>query len=107
MSVAVFLCFRSFKRVWGLFKEPLYPFLLLQFDVEKIPLPGEEQDAIKPFRLFAKINHKREENGEVKLSSVTDVTIREKETFKADPFGAAKVDLYEDVVVGKLQLQPQ
>ena len=81
--------------------------MLLQFDVEKIPLPGEEQDAIKPFRLFAKINHKREDNGEVKLSSVTDVTIREKETFKADPFGAAKVDLYEDVVVGKLQLQPQ
>merc|ERR1712194_734220 len=72
--------------IWGLFKEPLYPFLLLQFDVEKIPLPGEENDAIKPFRLFAQINHKREDNGEVVLSSVTDLSIKEKETFKADPF---------------------
>lgn len=93
--------------IWGLFKEPLYPFLLLQFDVEKMPLPGEENDAIKPFRLFAKINHKREDNGEVVLSSVTDLTVREKETFKADPFGAAKIDLFEDVLVGKLQLQAQ
>merc|ERR1712087_237795 len=69
--------------IWGLFKEPLYPFLLLQFDVEKIPLPGEEQDAIKPFRLFAQINHKREDNGEVVLSSVSDLNIKEKETYKA------------------------
>jgi len=87
-------------------KEPLYPFLLLQFEVEEIILPGKE-DSIKPFTLFAQINHKRGENGEVILSSVTDLTIREKEMMKADPFGAAKVELYESVVVGKLQLQPQ
>ncbi len=93
--------------MWGLFKEPLYPFLLLQFDVERMPLPGEENDAILPFRLFAQINHKREDNGEVVLSSVSDLNIKEKETYKADPFGAAKIDLFEDVLVGKLQLQAQ
>jgi len=93
--------------IWGLFKEPLYPFLLLQFDVERMPLPGEENDAILPFRLFAQINHKREDNGEVVLSSVSDLNIKEKETYKADPFGAAKIDLFEDVLVGKLQLQAQ
>ena len=79
---------------------------MLQFEVEEIILPGKE-DSIKPFTLFAQINHKRGENGEVILSSVTDLTIREKEMMKADPFGAAKVELYESVVVGKLQLQPQ
>lgn len=91
--------------IWGLFKDPLYPFLLLQFDIEAIPLPGEENDSIKPLRLFAQINHSRGENGEVILSSVSDLTVREKETYKADPFGAAKIDLFENVVVGKLQLQ--
>ena len=69
-------------------------------------LPGEEKDSIKPFKLFAQINHKRED-GEVILASVTDLTVREKETYKADPFGAAKIDLFENVVVGKLQLQAQ
>ncbi|VEU37293.1 unnamed protein product [Pseudo-nitzschia multistriata] len=92
--------------IWGLFKDPLYPFLLLQFEVEEMALPGEEKDSIKPFKLFAQINHKRED-GEVILASVTDLTVREKETYKADPFGAAKIDLFENVVVGKLQLQAQ
>eukprot|EP00536_Pseudo-nitzschia_multiseries_P000274 jgi/Psemu1/282216/fgenesh1_pg.4_\ len=93
--------------IWGLFKEPLYPFLLLQFEVEEMTLPGEEKDSIQPFKLFAQINHKRGDNGEVILASVTDLTVREKETIKADPFGAAKLDLFENVVVGKLQLQAQ
>lgn len=70
-------------------------------------LPGEEIDSIKPFKLFAQIIHKRGDDGEVILASVTDLNIREKETYKADPFGAAKIDLYEDVVVGTLQLQAQ
>jgi hypothetical protein len=90
--------------VWGLFKEPLYPFLLLQMEIDEIPLPGEVKDSIKPFKLFAQINHARE-NGEVILSSGADLTIKEKETIKADPFGAATVDIFEDVAVGKLQIQ--
>eukprot|EP00534_Pseudo-nitzschia_fraudulenta_P001941 CAMPEP_0201115852 /NCGR_PEP_ID=MMETSP0850-20130426/271_1 /ASSEMBLY_ACC=CAM_ASM_000622 /TAXON_ID=183588 /ORGANISM="Pseudo-nitzschia fraudulenta, Strain WWA7" /LENGTH=182 /DNA_ID=CAMNT_0047379745 /DNA_START=288 /DNA_END=836 /DNA_ORIENTATION=- len=93
--------------IWGLFKEPLYPFLLLQFEVEEMKLPGEENDSIKPFTLYAQINHQRGDDGEVILSSVTDLTVREKETIKADPFGAAKLDLFENVVIGKLQLQAQ
>jgi len=93
--------------IWGLFKEPLYPFLLLQFEIEEMSLPGEEKDSIKPFKLYAQINHKRGDNGEVILASVTDLAVREKETIKADPFGAAKLDLFENVVIGKLQLQAQ
>lgn len=90
--------------IWGLFKDPLYPFLLLQMEFDEILLSGEDKDSIKPFKLFAQINHKRE-NGEVVLSSGADLTMKEKETIKADPFGAATVDVFEDVAVGKLQIQ--
>lgn len=105
--------------IWGLFKEPLYPYLLLRMDFEEIPLPGSgvssdndddandensKKDVIAPFSLFAQIDHKRE-NGQVLLSSGADLTIKQKETIKADPFGAATVDVFEDIPVGKLQIQ--
>jgi hypothetical protein len=89
--------------IWGLFKDPLYPFLLLQMEVDEIKF--EENDYIRPFKLFAQINHKRE-NGEVILTSGADLKIKIKETVNADPFGAATIDVFEDVSVGKLQLQP-
>ncbi|KAG7349300.1 hypothetical protein IV203_011897 [Nitzschia inconspicua] len=91
--------------IWGLFKEPLYPFLLLQMEVDEIQLPGDDKESIPPFKLFAKINHKRE-NGQVILTSGADLKIRKTETVKADPFGAATVDIFEDVSVGRLQIQP-
>lgn len=91
--------------IWGLFKDPLYPFLLLQMEVEEIQLPGDGEDSIPSFKLFAQINHKRE-NGKVILTSGADLKIKKKETVKADPFGAATVDIFEDISVGKLQLQP-
>ena len=77
--------------VWGLFKEPLYPFMLLQLETEEYALPGEEENAIKPLTLYAQINHKRDkETGEVELEAAT-LNLREIESIKADPFGAAKV----------------
>jgi hypothetical protein len=88
--------------IWGLFKEPLYPFLLLQMEVDEIQL---DDDFIAPFKLFAQIDHKREK-GVVVLTSGADLKMKKKETVKADPFGAATVDIFEDVSVGKLQLQP-
>jgi hypothetical protein len=91
--------------IWGLFKEPLYPFLLLQMEVNQIQLLGEDDDSIPPFKLYAQINHKRDK-GEVILTSVADLKMKKKETIKADPFGAATVDIFEEVSVGKLQLQP-
>ena len=87
------------------FKDPLYPFLLLQMEVDEVKLPGEEGDSIPAFKLFAQINHKRED-GEVMLSNGADLKIKKKETMKADPFGAATVDIFEEISVGKLQLSP-
>jgi hypothetical protein len=106
--------------VWGLFKEPLYPFMLLQMETQAIPLPGrgsksndEDEtaqavhDAIKPLTLYAQINHKRDDKLGVVLQSASDLNVRQVETIKADPFGAAKVDIYEDVSVGTITIQPK
>eukprot|EP00559_Dactyliosolen_fragilissimus_P000440 CAMPEP_0184861228 /NCGR_PEP_ID=MMETSP0580-20130426/5968_1 /TAXON_ID=1118495 /ORGANISM="Dactyliosolen fragilissimus" /LENGTH=229 /DNA_ID=CAMNT_0027358651 /DNA_START=332 /DNA_END=1021 /DNA_ORIENTATION=- len=100
--------------VWGLFKEPLYPFLLLQFETEEFSLPGYDGggddddggDFIMPMALFAKIDHKRDrDTGMVELGS-SSLNFREKEFIKADPFGAAMAEYYEEVRVGQLSLRP-
>lgn len=90
--------------VWGLFEEPLYPFMLLQLETAKFPLPGQEEDAILPLKLFAQINHYRDEEKGVILSQA-ELKVREMETVKADPIGAATVDVYEEVSIGQLTIQ--
>jgi hypothetical protein len=92
--------------VWGLFQEPLYPFLLLQLETDIIPLAGEDEDSILPLKLFAQLTHQREKEVGVILSSGNDLKVRVMETMKADPFGAATVEIYEEVSVGNLQVQP-
>ena len=92
--------------VWGLFKEPLYPFLLLQMETKEIPLPGSDGDAIKPLKLYAQLTHKRDrDTGNVELGGAP-LNVREVETIKADPFGAAKVDIYDEIDVGRLNVSP-
>ncbi len=77
--------------VWGLFAEPLYPFMLLQLETEEYALPGPENDAITPLTLYAQINHKRDKKtGEVELDAAS-LNLREVESINADPFGVAKV----------------
>jgi hypothetical protein len=88
--------------VWGLFKEPLYPFMLLQLETAAISLPNN--DSIAPLQLFAQIKHKRVENTAV-LEAITELNIRQSETIKADPFGVSQVDVYEEVSIGSLSIQ--
>lgn len=90
--------------VWGLFKEPLYPFMLLQLETAKLALPGEDGDFVMPLTLFAQINHSRDAEKGVILSQAA-LKVREMETMKADPFGASLVDVYEEVSVGQLTIQ--
>ena len=89
--------------IWGLFAEPLYPFLLLQMETKAIALDND--DVIAPLQLYAQINHRRDDNLGVVLQA-SDLKVRKLETIKADPFGAAKVDVYQEVSVGSLSLQP-
>jgi len=92
--------------VWGLFAEPLYPFMLIQLETEEYALPGSENDAITPLTLYAQINHKRDKDtGEVELEAAS-LNLREVESINADPFGVAKVDIFEEVKVGQLSLRP-
>jgi hypothetical protein len=68
--------------VWGLFSDPLHPFLLLQLETERIQLPGDDGDAIKPLKLFAQLNHQREQEVGVILKGC-DLKVRKTETVKA------------------------
>ena len=88
--------------IWGLFEEPLYPFLLLQLETNRLALP--DGDAVQPLKLFCQLNHQRSKQEGVILSSSADVTVRIMETVKADPFGAASVDIYEEVKVGRMSV---
>jgi hypothetical protein len=93
--------------VWGLFKEPLYPFLLLQFKTDAIPLAvgkDEEPDFIQPLDLYAQINHKRDSDIGVILEG-SELTIRKMETVKADMFGVADVDVFDEISIGTLSIQ--
>ena len=79
--------------IWGLFKEPQYPFMLLQINTEEYTLPGNEGDAITPLTLYAQINHKRDKDtGEVELDAAT-LNIREFETIKGTCLAINCIDL--------------
>lgn len=91
--------------VWGLFKEPLYPFLLLKLRTEVVKLPGEDGDTVAPLELYAQISHVRDKEAGVILKAST-LNVREMETVKADVFGVANVDVFEEVSVGQLSIQP-
>ena len=94
--------------IWGLFKEPLHPFMLLQLETAAVPLAGrtdDDKDFILPLQLYAQVNHKRKD-GAVLLDGTTEVKVRQMETINADPFGASKVDIYEEVSIGSLAIRP-
>jgi hypothetical protein len=107
--------------VWGLFSEPLYPFLLLNIETEEYSLTsnirstkndevsdnGETiDDSILPLKIYAQINHKRDrKTGQVTLEPAT-LTIRKMETVKADILGVASIELYDEIKVGQLSLRP-
>lgn len=94
--------------VWGLFREPLYPFLLLTLQTDTLVLNNnDDNDSLPPMQLYAQINHRRDEHGNAVLAESTDLCWRVMETMNADPFGGAKVDLYENVVIGSIALQPK
>lgn len=104
--------------IWGLFEEPLYPFLLLKLETVELPLPGSATtngetdddnstatESILPLELYAQLQHRRDKELGVVLSGA-DVTVRVKETVQADLFGAAQVEIYDEVRVGRLGIAP-
>ena len=94
--------------IWGLFKEPLYPFMLLQMETKELILSssndGENDDSIPPLKLYAQINHIREKDGEggVELKPA-NLNIRVLEQVNLP---GATVDLFEEEQVGQVSFQP-
>jgi hypothetical protein len=95
--------------VWGLFKEPLYPYMLFSFETLPVLWNEATQDSIPALQLYVQLNHTRNrDTGAVSLSSNTlyDLKIRQIETIAADPLGVSKVDVYEELSVGTFSIQP-
>ena len=93
--------------VWGLFKEPLYPFLLLQMETRELVLEeknGGDGDSLPALKLYAQVSHVRSEKveGDVVLSTA-NLNVRVLEQVKLP---GATVDLFEEEVVGRISFQP-
>mmetsp|Transcript_11530 Transcript_11530/g.25286 ORF Transcript_11530/g.25286 Transcript_11530/m.25286 type:complete len:244 (-) Transcript_11530:268-999(-) len=92
--------------IWGLFKEPLYPFMLFQMETKELTLPssidGENSDSIPPLKLYAQIDHirKMESVGVVLKSANLNVRILEQIQLPG-----ATVDLFEEEKVGQISFQ--
>ena len=95
--------------VWGLFKEPQYPYMLFSFETFPILWNEATQDSIPSLQLYVQLNHTRNrDTGAVSLASnmLYDLKIRQTETIAADPLGVSKVDVYEEVTIGTFSIQP-
>lgn len=85
--------------IWGLFEEPLYPFLLVTLDSEAIGLPAGG-------RLALRMGHKSRPNEDEQLLSSGSVAARRKENYDADLFGLSSAALDEDTPIGTVSIQP-
>ncbi|KAL3803832.1 hypothetical protein HJC23_003994 [Cyclotella cryptica] len=98
--------------IWGLFKEPLYPFMLLQLETKEFKLSSSQNserndannstDSIPPLKLYAQISHIRNENVGVELKTA-NLNVRVLERVQLP---GASVDLYEEEKVGQVSFQP-
>eukprot|EP00569_Conticribra_weissflogii_P006421 CAMPEP_0171328896 /NCGR_PEP_ID=MMETSP0878-20121228/912_1 /TAXON_ID=67004 /ORGANISM="Thalassiosira weissflogii, Strain CCMP1336" /LENGTH=243 /DNA_ID=CAMNT_0011828783 /DNA_START=8 /DNA_END=739 /DNA_ORIENTATION=+ len=97
--------------IWGLFKEPLYPFMLLQLETKELKIgsinknnddDGETQDSIPPLKLYAQITHIRNEEVGVELKP-SNLNVRVLERVQLP---GASVDLYEEEAIGSISFQP-
>ena len=85
--------------VWGLFEEPLYPFLLLSLDSEQIGLPSGG-------RLQVQMGHKARPGEDQQLLGAGSVAVRQKEIYEADRMGISKAVLDIDTAIGTVSAQP-
>lgn len=109
--------------IWGLFKEPLYPYMLLQMETRELQLSsskdGLNDDSIPPLKLYAQISHIRTNNndknkkdamigggrrgGEGVELKTANLNIRVLEQIALP---GTTVDLYEEEAVGQITFQP-
>ena len=94
--------------IWGLFKEPLYPYMLFQMETNECKLSSsndvDDNDSIPPLKLYARIDHIRDRDGEngVELKTA-NLNVRILEQVQLP---GATVDLFEEEAVGQVSFQP-
>jgi hypothetical protein len=87
--------------IWGLFSEPLYPYLLFSLDVNRVEVaPGGYH--VPPGTLFAEMKHAR---GSKQGSVLTDGTLSFKvtKTYQADLVGLSEVAVGEPNKCGRIK----
>jgi len=87
--------------IWGLFKEPLYPFMLLELDLSapvEMPVEGV---SIPAGKLYCQIDHRRKD-GSVQLGEGV-VTYKVSEKVAADLVGLSEVTYDEPVECGRIR----
>lgn len=88
--------------IWGLFKEPLYPFVLLQLELAA-PLEVADGVSIPAGPLYCQVDHRRND-GSVQLGEGA-VTYKVQEKLKADLMGLSDFSYGEPVPCGTIRFQ--
>ena len=86
--------------IWGLFSDPLYPYMLLELELEE-PVEVGEGVSIPAGTLYCQVDHRRKD-GKVQLGEGT-VTYKVTESIKADLVGLSNVEYGEPVPCGKIR----
>jgi len=87
--------------IWGLFSQPLYPFILLQLELAR-PFELADGIAIPAGPLYCQIDHRRTKTGAVQLGEGA-VTYKVQEKIKADLVGLSEVVYGEPTACGTLR----
>jgi len=85
--------------VWGLFEEPLYPFLLCALDSDRLGLP-------EGGRLAVRLDHKARPTDGGPLLTRGTVAVRQKENVDADRLGLSRAAVAVDTPIGTVTAQP-
>ena len=92
--------------IWGLFEEPLYPFLLMNVVFKDISVPGSDTAFIPGFTAYGQIGHTCDrKTGAVTLSEGA-LTVRNMQRVKADLVGLATADIAESQAIGGIRFAP-
>lgn len=86
--------------IWGLFSDPLYPFILLSFELAA-PLEVAEGVSIPAGTLFCQVDHRRKD-GAVQLGEGA-VTYKVSEKLNADLVGLSQVTYDEPIKCGTIR----
>ena len=90
--------------IWGLFEDPLYPFLLFSLDVNRIDVADEGKFYIPSGTLFAEMKHARgSKQGLVLTDGVLSFKVTK--TYQADLVGLSKVAVDEPTMCGKIKAE--